>query len=94
MYLKFFLCDLEPRRQTEMQVEWRQQAGKVKVKGRGRSRKSKWKRSVSSERHVEALVVADTSMMRFHEDGYVETYILTIMNMVRDTYYSLSRKFL
>lgn len=65
-----------------MRLEWQQQPGQVKVKGRGRSRKSKWRRSVSRERHVEALVVADTSMMRFHEDSYVETYLLTIMNMV------------
>lgn len=37
-------------------------------------------------RHVEALVVADASMMQFHEDGDVETYLLTIMNMVSSLY--------
>jgi len=31
-------------------------------------------------------LVADTSMMTFHEDGDVETYILTIMNMVSALY--------
>lgn len=65
-----------------MRLEWQQQPGKMKVQGRGRSRKSRWRRSVSKERHVEALVVADTSMVKFHEDTYVETYLLTIMNMV------------
>lgn len=41
--------------------------------------------SESKERHVEALVVADRSMMDFHdkESGTdLETYLLTIMNMV------------
>ena len=37
-------------------------------------------------RHVEALVVADPSMMQFHEGGDVETYLLTIMNMVSSLY--------
>lgn len=31
-------------------------------------------------------MVADTSMMQFHEDGDVETYLLTIMNMVSSLY--------
>lgn len=44
------------------------------------------KRSVSSPRHVEALVVADPSMVAFHQDGDVEMYLLTIMNMVSSLY--------
>lgn len=44
------------------------------------------KRSVSSPRHVEALVVADPSMVDFHQDRDVETYLLTIMNMVSSLY--------
>lgn len=44
------------------------------------------KRSISSPRHVEALVVADPSMVAFHQDGDVETYLLTIMNMVSSLY--------
>lgn len=44
------------------------------------------KRSVSSPRHVEALVVADPSMVTFHQDGDVEMYLLTIMNMVSSLY--------
>ncbi|KAJ9585999.1 hypothetical protein L9F63_020363, partial [Diploptera punctata] len=76
----------EPRRPMETRLEWKQQVGKVKVQGRGKSRKARWRRSVSKERHVEALLVADTSMMTFHQDGDVETYILTIMNMVSAMY--------
>lgn len=37
-------------------------------------------------RHVEALVVADPSMVQFHDDDDVETYLLTIMNMVNMLY--------
>jgi len=69
-----------------MRVEWQEQGGQVKVKGRGRSRKNRWGRSVSRERHVEILVVADNSMMKFHEDMDMETYLLTIMNMVSALY--------
>jgi HD superfamily phosphohydrolase len=45
-------------------------------------------RSVITPRHVEALVVADNSMVQFHEggDAEVETYLLTIMNMVQALY--------
>lgn len=44
------------------------------------------RRSISTPRHVEALVVADSSMVAFHQDDYVETYLLTIMNMVSSLY--------
>ncbi|KAJ8714545.1 hypothetical protein PYW07_002770 [Mythimna separata] len=42
-------------------------------------------RSVSKPRHVEVLLVADKSMTDFH-DGSLETYLLTIMNMVSSLY--------
>lgn len=40
------------------------------------------KRSISKQQYVEALLVADASMVEYHQDGDVETYLLTIMNMV------------
>ncbi|XP_015187266.1 PREDICTED: A disintegrin and metalloproteinase with thrombospondin motifs 7-like isoform X2 [Polistes dominula] len=82
----------EPRRLTETRLEWQTQPGLVQVQGRGRKKHhpTKWwqrsKRSISRPRHVEALVVADTTMMAFHQDGNVETYLLTIMNMVSSLY--------
>lgn len=42
------------------------------------------KRSISSPRHVEALIVVDSSMVAFHDDA--EQYMLTIMNMVSSLY--------
>lgn len=77
---------------TETRLEWQTQPGLVQVQGRGRKKHHpiKWwqrsKRSISKARHVEALVVADTTMMAFHQDGDVETYLLTIMNMVSSLY--------
>lgn len=41
------------------------------------------RRSVSKERWVETLVVADSKMVEYHGSDHVESYILTIMNMVR-----------
>ncbi|XP_043584459.1 A disintegrin and metalloproteinase with thrombospondin motifs 7-like isoform X4 [Bombus pyrosoma] len=82
----------EPRRLTETRLEWQTQPGLVQVQGRGRRKHhqtKRWqraKRSISRPRHVEALVVADTTMMAFHQDGDVETYLLTIMNMVSSLY--------
>ncbi|XP_032687122.1 A disintegrin and metalloproteinase with thrombospondin motifs 7-like isoform X2 [Odontomachus brunneus] len=77
----------------ETRLEWQTQPGLVQVQGRGRrkhqAKPPRWhrsKRSISTPRHVEALVVADGTMMSFHQDGDVETYLLTIMNMVSSLY--------
>ena len=40
------------------------------------------KRSISLERNVETLVVADQKMTEFYSNEDIETYILTVMNMV------------
>ncbi|KRT86067.1 hypothetical protein AMK59_1874, partial [Oryctes borbonicus] len=44
------------------------------------------KRSVSKPRFVETLLVADSSMIEFHDNDGIETYLLTIMNMVSSLY--------
>ena len=43
---------------------------------------SRRKRSVSVERNVETLVVADKIMFKFHGKAELEKYLLTIMNVV------------
>uniref|UniRef100_A0A452UCS2 ADAM metallopeptidase with thrombospondin type 1 motif 12 n=1 Tax=Ursus maritimus TaxID=29073 RepID=A0A452UCS2_URSMA len=53
--------------------------------GRGLSR-----RSISKERWVETLVVADTKMIEYHGSHSVESYILTIMNMVTGLFHNPS----
>ncbi|KAL1506613.1 hypothetical protein ABEB36_005941 [Hypothenemus hampei] len=44
------------------------------------------RRSISQPYYVETAVVADLTMADFHRDGQVETYILTLMNMVSSFY--------
>ncbi|XP_019387472.1 PREDICTED: A disintegrin and metalloproteinase with thrombospondin motifs 12 isoform X2 [Crocodylus porosus] len=48
------------------------------------------RRSVSKERWVETLVVADSKMIEYHGSDNVESYILTIMNMVTGLFHDPS----
>lgn len=59
--------------------------GKAAAGHSGR-RRDRVRRSVSTPHHVEVLLVADWSMNQFHEDGDINTYLLTIMNMVSSLY--------
>ncbi|XP_037689196.1 A disintegrin and metalloproteinase with thrombospondin motifs 7 isoform X2 [Choloepus didactylus] len=47
-------------------------------------------RSVSKEKWVETLVVADTKMVEYHGQPHVENYVLTIMNMVAGLFHDPS----
>ncbi|XP_060035540.1 A disintegrin and metalloproteinase with thrombospondin motifs 7 [Erinaceus europaeus] len=47
-------------------------------------------RSVSKEKWVETLVVADTKMVDYHGQPDVESYVLTIMNMVAGLFHDPS----
>jgi hypothetical protein len=58
----------------------------VQIQRQPNAKKRRSARSVITPRHVEALVVADSSMMRFHVDVDVDAYLLTIMNMVSALY--------
>ncbi|XP_021117176.1 A disintegrin and metalloproteinase with thrombospondin motifs 12 isoform X2 [Heterocephalus glaber] len=48
------------------------------------------RRSISKERWVETLVVADTKMIEYHGSENLESYILTIMNMVTGLFHNPS----
>uniref|UniRef100_A0ABM5FUA3 A disintegrin and metalloproteinase with thrombospondin motifs 12 n=1 Tax=Pogona vitticeps TaxID=103695 RepID=A0ABM5FUA3_9SAUR len=48
------------------------------------------RRSVSKERWVETLVVADSKMIEYHGSENVESYILTIINMVAGLFHDPS----
>ncbi|XP_052832020.1 A disintegrin and metalloproteinase with thrombospondin motifs 7 isoform X2 [Octopus bimaculoides] len=56
---------------------------------RVRSRR-RMKRSISSEKHVETLVVVDPIMMDYYKNEDVETYVLTVMNMVSSLFHDAS----
>nr|XP_056721739.1 A disintegrin and metalloproteinase with thrombospondin motifs 7 [Euleptes europaea] len=47
-------------------------------------------RSVSKEKWVETLVVADTKMVEYHGTENVEKYVLTVMNMVAGLFHDAS----
>ncbi|XP_062998833.1 A disintegrin and metalloproteinase with thrombospondin motifs 7 [Elgaria multicarinata webbii] len=47
-------------------------------------------RSVSKEKWVETLVVADTKMVAYHGSAHVEKYVLTVMNMVAGLFHDAS----
>ncbi|NXH38405.1 ATS7 metalloproteinase, partial [Dicaeum eximium] len=47
-------------------------------------------RSVSREKWVETLVVADTKMVEFHGSEHIEKYVLTVMNMVAGLFHHAS----
>lgn len=57
---------------------------------RVRSRR-RMKRSISSEKHVETLVVVDPIMMDYYKNEDVETYVLTVMNMVSIFHFYITR---
>lgn len=63
------LADIERRRER-----WEQR--------RLRKRKRIRQRSVSREKWVETLVVADPKMVEYHGSRAVENYILAVMNIV------------
>ncbi|XP_064474281.1 A disintegrin and metalloproteinase with thrombospondin motifs 7-like isoform X2 [Ornithodoros turicata] len=48
------------------------------------------KRSVSRERNVETLVVADSTMVEYYSNEDIETYLLTVLNMVSSLYHDAS----
>ena len=78
---------VEETSKTTDQEENKNKNGQKKKKKSGRS-----KRSVSVERNVETLVVADQRMMEFYSNEDIETYILTVMNMVRPAQRKITNK--
>ncbi|KAM4039370.1 A disintegrin and metalloproteinase with thrombospondin motifs 7 isoform 1-T1 [Anomaloglossus baeobatrachus] len=48
------------------------------------------RRSISKEKWVETLVVADAKMVEYHGKNNVENYVLTIMNMVAGLFHDAS----
>lgn len=56
----------------------------------GQRRGDRSKRSVSLERNVETLVVADRTMVEYYSNEDIETYLLTVLNMVSSLYHDAS----
>ncbi|XP_041133358.1 A disintegrin and metalloproteinase with thrombospondin motifs 6-like [Polyodon spathula] len=55
-----------------------------------RAQAERGRRSISTERFVETMVVADKMMVGYHGRGDIEHYLLTIMNVVAKLYHDAS----
>uniref|UniRef100_A0A1A7WAZ4 ADAM metallopeptidase with thrombospondin type 1 motif, 12 n=1 Tax=Iconisemion striatum TaxID=60296 RepID=A0A1A7WAZ4_9TELE len=69
----------------EEREEWQSEQEKGEAETRPRSQ-----RSVSRERWVETMVVADSKLIEYHGGDNVESYIFTIMNMVAGIFHDAS----
>lgn len=72
-------------RAEEEREEWEREQQRGGRPYRGRSQ-----RSVSRERWVETMVVADSKLIEYHGSENVESYIFTIMNMVAGIFHDAS----
>uniref|UniRef100_A0A8C4TMR2 ADAM metallopeptidase with thrombospondin type 1 motif 7 n=1 Tax=Erpetoichthys calabaricus TaxID=27687 RepID=A0A8C4TMR2_ERPCA len=75
--------------------------GPCGVRGEEERKREKWQqrhqrprrirqRSISKEKWVESLVVADRKMVEYHGSENVENYVLTVMNMVASLFHDAS----
>ncbi|KAM4749056.1 A disintegrin and metalloproteinase with thrombospondin motifs 7 [Rhinophrynus dorsalis] len=71
-------------RETPLALEkWeRRRESWEQLQSRQRSERRIRTRSISKEKWVETLVVADPKMVEYHGSDHVENYVLTVMNMV------------
>lgn len=76
------ICPIDaPSDSVEAEGE-REEWEREQQRGGGQAR-PRTQRSVSKERWVETMVVADSKLIEYHGSDNVESYIFTIMNMVR-----------
>ena len=66
-----------------VQVEKEREEWEREQREGGAQAQARTQRSVSKERWVETMVVADSKLIEYHGSENVESYIFTIMNMVR-----------
>ncbi|NWW34426.1 ATS7 metalloproteinase, partial [Panurus biarmicus] len=73
----------------EESLEWSERRRERWEQKQQRRRRIK-PRSISREKWVETLVVADTKMVEFHGSDNIEKYVLTVMNMVAGLFHHAS----
>ncbi|KAM8973091.1 A disintegrin and metalloproteinase with thrombospondin motifs 7 [Pelodytes ibericus] len=74
-------CGVQDHPNAQKKVEKRRERWENLQLTRNKSRRIR-PRSISKEKWVETLVVADQKMVEYHGRNQVENYVLTIMNMV------------
>ncbi|XP_008283158.1 A disintegrin and metalloproteinase with thrombospondin motifs 12 [Stegastes partitus] len=83
-------CGVRDAPSDSVQVEKeREEWEREQQRGEDQTR-SRWQRSVSRERWVETMVVADSKLIEYHGSDNVESYIFTIMNMVAGIFHDAS----
>ncbi|NXC29407.1 ATS7 metalloproteinase, partial [Campylorhamphus procurvoides] len=79
-------CGVQESQESLERSERRRERWEQKQHRRRRIRQ----RSISREKWVETLVVADTKMVEFHGSENIEKYVLTVMNMVAGLFHHAS----
>ncbi|XP_064244844.1 A disintegrin and metalloproteinase with thrombospondin motifs 7 isoform X1 [Passer domesticus] len=79
-------CGVQESQEGLERSERRRERWEQKQQRRRRIRQ----RSISREKWVETLVVADTKMVEFHGSANIEKYVLTVMNMVAGLFHHAS----
>ncbi|XP_019954888.2 A disintegrin and metalloproteinase with thrombospondin motifs 12 [Paralichthys olivaceus] len=83
-------CGVQDAPSDSVQVEReREEWEREQQRGEGQAQ-SRSQRSVSRERWVETMVVADSKLIEYHGSDNVESYIFTIMNMVAGIFHDAS----
>ncbi|XP_057889086.1 A disintegrin and metalloproteinase with thrombospondin motifs 7 [Melospiza georgiana] len=84
-------CGVPESQESLERSERRRERWEQKQHRRRRRRRRRIKqRSISREKWVETLVVADTKMVEFHGSANIEKYVLTVMNMVAGLFHHAS----
>ncbi|XP_021105762.1 A disintegrin and metalloproteinase with thrombospondin motifs 7 isoform X1 [Heterocephalus glaber] len=76
--------------QVSPELERQQEDWEQPQPGKQQRQKRLYHGSVSKEKWIETLVVADTKMVEYHGQLQVENYVLTIMNMVAGLFHDPS----
>ncbi|XP_062874431.1 A disintegrin and metalloproteinase with thrombospondin motifs 12 [Trichomycterus rosablanca] len=81
-------CGVKDSEENSQQERELWERGQQDLRDQNQRRTSR--RSVSTERWVETLVVADSKVLQYHGNDNVESYIFTIMNMVAGIFHDAS----
>ncbi|XP_014743288.1 PREDICTED: A disintegrin and metalloproteinase with thrombospondin motifs 7 [Sturnus vulgaris] len=83
-------CGVPESQESLEQSERSRERWEQRQHRRRRRRRRIKQRSISREKWVETLVVADPKMVEFHGSANVEKYVLTVMNMVAGLFHHAS----
>ncbi|XP_070689623.1 A disintegrin and metalloproteinase with thrombospondin motifs 12-like [Pempheris klunzingeri] len=83
-------CGVQDAPSDSVQVEREREEWEREQQREEDQAQSRSQRSVSRERWVETMVVADSKLIEYHGSDNVESYIFTIMNMVAGIFHDAS----